>query len=221
MGFSSSLDLDELFSYFLSGSVFIAIFAIGHPDTVNTLLDLAKPLSGTPIATIMQSVLFLGLSLNLGHVFSVLVRTFQRRLINSVLGDPRQAIFPIIGSGLKRRAAPEFFNKEFRQAVANKFESVFKKKPSELPALSLPRLIRSYVFHNSESAIGIRERIVRARSFCANMAISLTTASIFNFCALTLEIHMAIWGIAILLIFKQRSLDLREAKEIYTHFLAL
>ena len=221
MGFSSNVDLDELLSYFLSGSIFITLSAVGQPDLVATLLGSVQPFEGTALPVVVHFVVFFGSALVLGHVFSILVRNFSRNLMNWLLGDPRQAVLPTTGRCTRRQASQEFFTEEFRQAFAGRYRTVFKTDISAVPEKAVPRLVRSHVFHSSESALQIRDRIVRARSFCANMAIALLAASFVNFSSFPIGIHLMLWAAAIMLTIKQRSLDLREAKEIYTHFLVV
>jgi len=221
LGFSSNVDLDELLSYFLSGSIFITLSAGGHPDLVATLLSSIQSLEGTALPAAVQFVVFFGSALVLGHVFSVLVRNFCRSLMNWLLGDPRKAVHPTTGRCAKRRASQGFFTDEFRQAFADMYRTVFKSDISAVPEKVVPRLVRSHVFHRLEAALQIRNRIVRARSFCANMAIALLAASFVNYSSFPIGIHLMLWAAAIMLTIKQRSLDLREAKEIYTHFLVV
>lgn len=219
MNFSSNIDLDELLSYFLSGSFFIALSAVGHPDRVMALLEMIHPFNDMALASIIIFVVFFCAALMLGHLFSVLIRCIGRPLINLLLGDPRQAVLPAVEGCTSQRASADFFSNEFREAFADKYKKVFKADISEMPRVAVPRLVRSHVFHKSESAIRTRERILRARSFCAHMAVSCIAVSFVNIPEFHIGAHMVLWSAAILLIIKQRSLDLRESKEIYTHFI--
>lgn len=221
MGFTNNLDLDELLSYFLSGSLLIAVVVVGNPQLANELAAATGPLEGTAFAALVQFVLLSSLSLILGHILSILVRTVVRGLINKVLFDPRHAVLPSSGHDAGKRAASEFFTNEFRIAFSEKFQAEFGNTLENVPESSVPRMVRSYVFSNSETATAIRERIVRARSFCGNMALSLIIGSLANVNGFGMAVHFSMWAMASFLIMKQRSLDVREAKEIYTHFLVI
>lgn len=221
LGFSSNLDLDELLSYFLSGSFFLSALAIGQPEVTGQALVLLGSLGDTTLLKTVQFIVLFSLSLMMGHGFSILVRTLGRPLINWLLGDPRRAVLPSYKKNKRSMESGGFFTNEFRDAIAEKYQKVFKEDISSMPEKNVPRVVRSYVFHNSESARGARERILRGRSFCGNMSLSCFAGSIINLASFSIAAHLALWVLGFLLVAKQRSLDLREAKEIYTHFLVV
>lgn len=154
-----------------------------------------------------------------GHFFSMVVRYSVRNVQNRWLGDPRNAILNMQN---RKQACSSFFSDEFCSAFRAKYNDVFDATIDEAGmSKSIPRIVRSYVLHHSESARQIRERLMRSRSFCANLAMAFIFSSIINIFAFPLIVHVFLWVGSLLLMIKQRSLDERESKEIYTHFLAI
>lgn len=221
MGLSSNLDLDELLRYFLSGSFFMAICAIGRPDLALEMAAILDPLSETALASVAYVVVLSSIALILGHTFSIIVRNIERKILNSILGDPEIFILPKEINAESRKGPKNFYTENLQQMFSERFQKVFNQELNKETAAAMPRLVRSYVFHNSESARSIRDRLVRVRSFCANMAMSCVFAAAVNCGVLPISSIATLLGAALLLIIKQRSLDEREAKEVYAHFLAL
>lgn len=221
MGFSSNLDLDELLRYFLSGSFFIAICAIGRPELALAIAGSLEPLSNTGLISVAHVVVLSTVALILGHTFSIIVRSLQRRLLNRALGDPKYFILPPEINPQKMNSKSKFYSNDLRRIFKEKFTTTFDRDLNEETLDAMPRVVRSYVFHKSESARAIRDRIVRVRSFCANMAISCLLAAIVCIGALPNITILILLCAALILTVKQRSLDEREAKEVYTHFIAL
>jgi hypothetical protein len=139
-------------------------------------------------------------------------------LINQAMGDPEMAILPT----QTPRACRDFFTDALRATIATKFEEVFAMSlQSESIRRSAPRLIRAFVLHNSTSAEQRRGAIIRPRSFTANLAMAFVSSSLITIGQAPWQAHLMLWIGAGLLIVKQRNLDEREAKELYTYFLAI
>lgn len=222
MGFSSNLDLEELLNYLVSGSFLLATMAMGGAPSLQFVT--ARVAADIPPnqAAVVLAVLFATTALLLGHLFSMVARYGIRIAFNGILGDPENSILPETDKKSPRRACGAFFTQKYRDAFEAKYHKVFGETTSDhIQSNTVPRLVRSYVLHHSESAREIRERIVRSRSFCANLAVALAMSSALNTTSFPLTFHLALWGGAALLTIKQRSLDERESKEIYTHFLVI
>lgn len=223
MGLSSKLDLDELLNYLISGSFFLAAFIIGQPWLYHIASHLNKSHFSFFLDTAPLIVIIFTMALFLGHTFSLIVRYGLRVIQNFLLGDPENAIFEKGDSIFGKKACPKFFTEKFIHLVEEKYKKIY-----EIPSINnedlikpIPRMIRSYVLHHSESARKARDQIVRARSFCANLSIAFILSSLANILSFPFIIHLLLWLGALTLMIKQRSLDKRESQEIYTHFLAL
>jgi hypothetical protein len=197
------------------------LYAIGHPVETLSILDFMRPFIGSKLVPELYWIFLLSSSLILGHLLSTLVRSVERNLINWLLGDPENAVMPKSENDTSLFTEGRYFTEQFRELFASKYKSVFQREIETEPATAVPRLVRSYVFHYSESARSSRDRIVRGRSFCANMALACIIGSALNYATFDAAVHLSLWLVAALLIIKQRSLDVREAKEIYSHFLAI
>jgi len=216
--FTNNLDIDEYVNYLLSGSFFVAMMAsFNYP-----LMKMVAPLvssNGSLLGTAPLWIGFIVMAVFLGHVFSMLARYLVRPVINWFFGDPELAILPLHNT---RRACSDFFTDELRSAIAKKFADVFEiPLDNESIRRSVPRLIRTFVLHNSTSAAERREAVIRPRSFTANLAVAFCASSLITLEQSSWQAHLILWAGAGLLIVKQRSLDEREAKEIYTHFLVV
>lgn len=215
--FTNNLDIDEYVNYLLSGSFFVAMIAKFH----NPLLQLIAPLvstNGQPFGSVPLWIGFIVMAMFSGHIFSMMARYLVRPAINQAMGDPEMAILPTH----VQRACGDFFTDELRAAIAAKFSEVFAiPLDSEGIRRSAPRLIRSFVLHKSTSAEQRRGAVIRPRSFTANLAMAFVSSSLITIGQAPWQAHLVLWIGAGLLVVKQRSLDEREAKELYTYFLAV
>jgi hypothetical protein len=222
--FSNNLDIDEYVNYLLGGSFFVATFANFHYPLLQKSVPLVSA-NGPPFGAASLWISFIVMAMFCGHFFSMVVRYIVRPVINAALGDPEQAILPPLDRPAwycTPVACNGFFTDDFRAAIAAKFAEVFKTSVAdEGTRQSAPRLIRAYVLHNSPSAEKQRGAVIRPRSFTANLAMAFVFSSLIAIGLAPWQAHAFLWIGAVLLVIKQRSLDEREAKELYTHFLAV
>lgn len=210
-----NFDIDEFIAYLLNGGLFIGAFLYIFPDTQATRLLLDEQRT----APQYELVILVGVAaaaLVAGHVSSMASRFIVRRATWWLLGRPREAPFSAkIG---------QFWTEEVCLALQRRFEEEFGSKlvygPSRDQMKTLaPRMIRTSVIGRNSSIMSIRERIVRARSFCANSVLPLAVFAV----GLIVEQNFVVGGvvliIALLMVVKQHDLDVREWKEIYVGFL--
>lgn len=231
--FQNTFDLDEFLAYLFPGSLFLGVLLLNDGRGVFDAYATAANQTSELFIGAMVFVVFLGASLICGHVFSIISRVLWRPLLNWLAGeDPERAIFHLkkedriappkwpLGRVFGRLDA--FFTVELNAKLDAAFQQVYGSSIGDKgirPAV--PRMIRSYAFANSARANASREQIVRSRSICANLATPVL------FLAATGPFDMDwIWRVGllacgILLLCKQRDLDLREAKETYLYFLAI
>ena len=222
--FSNNVDIDEYINYLLGGSFFVVMVANYHYPSLQKAVPLVSA-NGPPFGTASQWISFIVIAIFCGHLFSMVVRYIVRPAINSALGDAEQAILPPLNQQAGSRtpvACSDFFTDEFRLSIAAKFDKVFKTSLGDKGIRrSAPRLIRAYVLHNSSSAEKQRSAVIRPRSFTANLAVAFVFSSLFAIGQAPWQTHLFLLAAAALLVIKQRSLDEREAKELYTHFLVV
>lgn len=218
MQFQNNFDLEEFIAYLLPGFLFLGSIAIERATTLNGLLVALDKLSSGFVGGFVFVVMFVTLSLILGHVSSVFTRSVQRPLINAIFGDPEEAI---LNEG-RTTALTRFFTPELSSAIRDRFEAVFGLDPLAAgirPAV--PRMIRGYVFERSENTTSIRRQIVRHRAICGNLVVPVLATTLYGSIAIGPLGYLGALAIAGALLWKQRDLDVRESKEIYLNFLVI
>jgi hypothetical protein len=213
MQFHNNFDLEEFLAYLLPGFLFLGILILEHKPWFATVFQVLPAGTSDFFTVFLLVVLFITISVILGHVFSLASRYVWRVLTNLLFGDPEKAIFA---------TSDAYFTTALNQLLANRFARVFGAAMNDdgiRPAV--PRLIRSYVFTRSQSASVARERIVRSRSICSNLITPILIIAALGPLNIPLSARIALAVVALLLLIKQRDLDVRESKEIYLTFAAL
>jgi hypothetical protein len=219
MQFQNNFDLEEFLAYLLPGFVCsLLVFSRWSSEIAAFVPSLNR--YGPEYAILFICItLFITVSLALGHLCGLFARNLLRPFLNLLLGDPEQSI---ILSRQRRWTDKGFYSAPFLEAVSARFKSVFGLTLDDrLLWKAAPRLIRSYVIVRSPIVAVVRDRVVRSRSLCANMVLPAVAAAIIFRSELSWQLLVSLLVVAILLVVKQVSLDIRESKEIYTAFLVL
>lgn len=188
------------------------LVSLGHfyPDMLSEFI--AFGLRGkAAYVTVVSVIAITALILVLGHLSSVITRSITRPLLHGVFFNPRKKIF--------HSGNDKFWNSDFKERVYENFYTIFGYSVSEENKPdSTPRLIRSYVLNHYSATREIRDRIVRARSLCANSVLPVILFALSSFKTGNHVSGTALLFLALSMLWKQHDLDNREWKEIYTAF---
>lgn len=159
MQFQNNFDLEEFLAYLLPGFLMLGVLIFEYKGWFAGLYQALPPGTSEFFSVFLLIVLFVTVSVVLGHVFSLVSRFVWRTLTNLLCGDPEKAIFA---------AKHRYFTPTLNQLIAGRFAHVFGIAMNEQGIRNaVPRLIRSYVFTRSQTAAVSRERIVRSRAICS------------------------------------------------------
>lgn len=213
MEFRSTFDLEDFLAYLLPGFLMLGVLIFDYRDWFAGLYQGLPPGTSEFFSAFLLIALLVTVSVVLGQIFSLVSRFVWRTLTNLLLGDPEEAIFS---------AKHHYFTPTLNQLIARQFARVFGASMTEEGIRdAVPRLIRSYVFTRSQNAAVSRERIVRSRSICSNLVSPVLIIAFLGPFNMNWCVRAALVLTALLLLIKQRDLDVRETKEIYLTFAAI
>jgi hypothetical protein len=218
MHFSANFDLDEFLAYLIPGGLLLAVIAWMNFELLEHLIpkEMPKGLLGSLLT--LSSVIALALAS--GHALSIFSRVVVRTVLNAAFGDPDDIIFRDARRSRSFGAFTAYFSDEVIVAIESKFNTIFGHAASA-PGyrLAAPRIIRSYVISANTAVRVQRERIVRTRAMCANLFIPCLLLAIVLFRGGGAAAGSLLFSASLLLIAKQRILDVRETKEVYIGFI--
>ena len=213
MQFQNNFDLEEFLAYLLPGFLFLGWYILEYKTAIASISQAFPAGTSDFFIVFVLIVLFVTVSVILGHVFSLASRFVWRTLTNRFVGDPEQLVFS---------SNDGFFSPPLNALIAGRFLQVFGVEMTEVSIRrAVPRLVRSYVFTQSPPAATSRERIVRSRSICSNLVTPLLAIAVLGGLGMSVTARIILVAAALLLLLKQRDLDVRESKEIYLTFVAL
>lgn len=205
-----NFDVDEFLAYLLTGCFLLVSIGRFSPHMLNDFISFGLSEKGVHV-TFVTVVAAAALILVLGHLSSVVARGVTRSVLHGFFFNPRYMIFYSVDD--------KFWNRPFKQRVYDNFMTNFGYTVSgKIQSEAAPRLIRSYVLNHYPATREIRNRIVRARSLCANSVLPVTIFSLSLFKVGNIMSGSAFFILALSMLWKQHDLDIREWKEIYTAF---
>jgi hypothetical protein len=138
----NNFDLEEILAYIVPGFLFLSVLLVQYSGFVSVPYDTIGKGTSEFFAVTLALVLFIAVSMILGHIFSLASRFVWRSLINTLFGDPENAIF--------ERCHP-FFTPRLNDLLATRFQQIFDVPMTDgAIRLAVPRLIRSVVVTRSD-----------------------------------------------------------------------
>ncbi len=214
-----NFDLEDFVAYLLNGGLMVAALSMLTGTTLEKLMaDVDVPAGDT--SSLFLIVVSVALILIAGHVSSVFSRYVTRRTIWWLVGSPRERPFSYANESIfgdERSLWNNELSVRLREALA--VLQTFSNEQDLIRAA--PRLIRSYVLERSERLRERRNRLVQARSICANAVLPMLLFALHFLRSDQPAMVLLTLVTVVILLCKQHDLDRREWKEIYVGFLVL